>query len=224
MATILAYTSPALGNLYPMCALLSALHERGHRIVLRTLARGVASGRRLGFDAAPIDECIESIEMTDWKATNGREALRVAFEVFGARAPLEVEDLGAAIIAEAPDALIVDPNTWGAAATAEASGLPWATFYPYTPLLRSPGAPPFGPGMRPWPGPAGRIRRPPVAPIGDECSQQGHARTGKRDPYLVGIGRDSVRGGVCASAATDAGRQREPFEYPGSQQSRTFFR
>jgi hypothetical protein len=82
----------------------------------------------------------------------------VAFEVFGARAPLEVEDLGAAIIAEAPDALIVDPNTWGAAATAEASGLPWATFYPYTPLLRSPGTPPFGPGMRPWPGPAGRIR------------------------------------------------------------------
>jgi MGT family glycosyltransferase len=158
MATILAYTSPALGNLYPMCALLSALHERGHRIVLRTLARGVASGRRLGFDTAPIDECIESIEMTDWKATNGREALRVAFEVFGARAPLEVEDLGAALIAEAPDALIVDPNTWGAAATAEASGLPWATFYPYTPLLRSPGTPPFGPGMRPWPGPAGRIR------------------------------------------------------------------
>src|SRR5215212_9568097 len=97
MATILAYTSPALGNLYPLCALLIVLRDRGHRIALRTLARGVACGRGLGFDTAPIDRRIESIEMTDWKAANGREALRVAFEVFGARAPFEVEDLSGAI-------------------------------------------------------------------------------------------------------------------------------
>ena len=158
MATILAYTSPALGNLYPLCALLSALRGRGHRIVLRTLARGIPTGRQLGFETAPIHQHIESIEMTDWMAANGREALKVAFDVFGLRAPLEVEDLTAAIRTEAPDAVIVDPNTWGASVAAEASGLPWATFYPYTPLLRSPGTPPFGPGLRPWPGLAGRIR------------------------------------------------------------------
>ena len=158
MATILAYTSPALGNLYPLCALLTELRDRGHRIALRTLARGVACGRELGFATAPVDECIESVEMTDWLAANGREALRVAFDVFGMRAPLEVEDLRAAIRAEAPDAVIVDPNTWGAAIAAEASGLPWATFWPYTPLLKSPGTPPFGPGIRPWPGPVGRFR------------------------------------------------------------------
>jgi MGT family glycosyltransferase len=158
MATILAYTSPALGNLYPLCALLAALQERGHRIALRTLARGVSTGRELGFDTAPIDECIESIEMTDWMGANGREALKVAFEVFGMRAPFEVNDLRAAIEAESPDAVIVDPNTWGAAIVAEASGLPWATFYPYTPLVRSAGTPPFGPGLRPWPGLLGRFR------------------------------------------------------------------
>ena len=51
--------------------------------------------------------------MTDWKAADGREALRVAFKVFGSRAPLEVEDLRAAIEAESTGRLIVDPNTWG---------------------------------------------------------------------------------------------------------------
>jgi UDP:flavonoid glycosyltransferase YjiC (YdhE family) len=98
-----------------MCALLRTLRERGHRVALRTLARGVATGLRLGFRAAPIDEHIESLEMTDWMAANGRQALRAAFDVFGMRAPLEVEDLREAIAVESPDALIVDPNTWGAA-------------------------------------------------------------------------------------------------------------
>ena len=41
MATVLAYTSPALGNLFPMVAVLSELHRRGHRIVLKTLRDGV---------------------------------------------------------------------------------------------------------------------------------------------------------------------------------------
>ena len=44
MATILAYTSPAFGNLYPIIALLIDLQRRGHRIVLRTLADGVSTG------------------------------------------------------------------------------------------------------------------------------------------------------------------------------------
>ncbi|HKV19802.1 MAG TPA: nucleotide disphospho-sugar-binding domain-containing protein [Mycobacterium sp.] len=158
MATILAYTSPALGNLYPMCALLSALRDRGHRITVRTLARGLHCAGQLGFDVEAIDESIESIEMTDWMAANGREALAAAFRVFGERAPFEVDDLNAAIRREAPDAVIVDPNAWGAAAAAEASGLPWAMFYPYTPLVTSSGTPPFGPGITPWRGSAGRVR------------------------------------------------------------------
>lgn len=215
MATILAYTSPALGNLYPMCALLSALRDRGHRIVLRTLARGVSTGRRLGFDAGPIDECIESIEMTDWMAASGREALRVAFEVFGKRAPHEVDDVDAAIRAEAPDAVIVDPNTWGAAIAAEASGLRWATFYPYTPLLRSPGTPPFGPGISPWPGMMGRIRdtvlRPAVMhavdkamvePVNKVRTSVGLATVGSAEEFLQ---RAPLM--LVASA--------EPFQYPG---------
>ena len=47
MATMLAYTSPALGYLLPVSALLSELSGRGHSIHLRTMSAGVLTGRRL---------------------------------------------------------------------------------------------------------------------------------------------------------------------------------
>src|SRR3982074_1092093 len=92
MATILAYTSPALGNLYPIVALLIELQRRGHRIVLKTLAGGVSTGLDLGFEASPIDGRIEATVMTDWMAPNSRTALKVAFDIFGERAAYEVEE------------------------------------------------------------------------------------------------------------------------------------
>ena len=49
MATILAYTSPALGHCFPISALLTELSRRGHKIHLRTLSTGVETGQRLGF-------------------------------------------------------------------------------------------------------------------------------------------------------------------------------
>ena len=62
MATILAYTSPALGHLLPISALLSELSHRGHTIHLRTLSAGVEIGQRLGFTTDAIDPRIEAIE------------------------------------------------------------------------------------------------------------------------------------------------------------------
>jgi MGT family glycosyltransferase len=158
MATILAYTSPARGNLYPIVALLIELQRRGHRIVLRTLAAGVSTGLDLGFEASPIDGRIEATVMTDWMAPNSRTALKVAFDVFGQRAAYEVEDARDAIATVRPDALVVDANCWGAAAVADAGSLPWVSFWPFTPFLRSRGMPPYGPGVRPWPGFVGRLR------------------------------------------------------------------
>ena len=92
MATILAYTSPAFGNLYPIIALLIELQRRGHRIVLRTFADGVSTGRELGFESSAIDPRIEATVMTDWTAPNNRAALKVAFGVFAERAAYEVEE------------------------------------------------------------------------------------------------------------------------------------
>jgi MGT family glycosyltransferase len=158
MATILAYTSPARGNLYPICALLIELQRRGHRIVLKTLTIGVPTGRELGFDASAVDRRIEAAVMTDWMAPDSRTALKMAFEVFGQRAAYEVGDVRAAMASERPDVLVVDANCWGAAAAADAGSVPWVSFWPFTPFLRSRGVPPFGPGLRPWPGAVGRLR------------------------------------------------------------------
>ncbi|MCX2933442.1 glycosyltransferase [Mycobacterium sp. CVI_P3] len=158
MASILAYTSPALGHMLPISALLAELAHRGHRIHLRTLSSAVQIGTRLGFQASPIDPRIEAIELEDWRAGNPREALRLGVRAFGQRAHYEGEDLARAVADVNPDALVVDVNCWGALCAAEAGAVPWTCFTPYTPAVRSPGVPPFGLGLRPLPGLLGTAR------------------------------------------------------------------
>jgi UDP:flavonoid glycosyltransferase YjiC (YdhE family) len=158
MATILAYTSPALGHLLPISALLSELSRRGHIIHLRTLSTGAEIGQGLGFATDTIDPRIEEIQHDDWRATNPRAALKLSVAVFGRRAVYEVPDLADAVARVHPDGLLVDVNCWGAFSAAEAGDIPWMCFSPYTPPLRSPGVPPFGLGLRPLPGMRGRIR------------------------------------------------------------------
>lgn len=158
VATILAYTSPALGHMLPISAVLTELSRRGNDIHLRTLSSAVANGTRLGLQTRAIDPRIEAVELDDWKARNPFEALRIGVTAFGRRAHYEVPDLNAAIAEVHPDALIIDVNCWGALCVAEAETLPWASFWPYTPALRSPGVPPFGLGLKPLPGIVGRAR------------------------------------------------------------------
>ena len=158
MATILAYTSPALGHLLPMSAVLSELSRRGHSIHLRTLSGGVEIAQSLGFATETIDPGIEEITLDDWHATNPIAALKITASVFGRRAKREVGDLADATAHVRPDALLLDVNCWGALCAAEAGDIPWACFCPFTPLLRSPGVPPFGLGLKPLPGPFGTMR------------------------------------------------------------------
>lgn len=158
MARVLAYTSPATGHLYPLCAVLAELAARGHHIALRTLRSGVQTGLDLGFATTPIDARIEAITLDDWQAPNPPAALATAFGTFARRAAYEIDDLRAAVSEVRPDVVIVDANCWGAAAAAEVSGIPWVSFWPYVPYLPSRDVPPFGPGLRPLAGPVGALR------------------------------------------------------------------
>src|ERR1700756_5262186 len=97
MATILAYTSPALGHLLPISALLSELASRGHTVHVRTLSTGVEMGQRFGFATVAIDPRIERIELDDWKATNTVASLKLSVATFGQRAVQEVTDLANAL-------------------------------------------------------------------------------------------------------------------------------
>jgi MGT family glycosyltransferase len=165
MARILAYTSPALGHLFPFSALLLELSQRGHEVHLRTLSTGVETGRKLGFNTEPIDPRIETIVNDDWKASTPRGALQRAVDMFCRRAAYEVGDFTDAIARTRPDALIVDVNCWGALSAADARDIPWACFSPYTPPLQSRGVPPFGLGLAPLPGLLGRVRDAALRPI-----------------------------------------------------------
>jgi len=165
MSTILAYTSPALGHLFPMTPLLLELRSRGHRVHVRTLAGQVDRMQSLGLEASAMDSRVEAIENTDWRAGNARAALAGAVATFTARGAYDGADLEGAIGEVAPDLLVVDINAWGALVAAEASGLPFVTFSPYTPPLRSVGTPPFGPGFKPWPGPIGWLRDALLRPV-----------------------------------------------------------
>jgi MGT family glycosyltransferase len=158
MATLLAYTSPALGHLLPICALLTELHHRGHTVCLRTLSTGVEVGRSLGFRTDATDPRIEAIAQDDWTATNPVASLKVGVGVFARRAVHEITDLADAVSEVHPDALLVDVNCWGAQSAAEAGDVPWACFSPFTPPLHSAGVPPFGLGLRPLSGALGTVR------------------------------------------------------------------
>jgi MGT family glycosyltransferase len=158
MSKILAYNTPAMGHLFPTSVLLSELRGRGHDIALRTLVAGVDTGRDLGFATEAVDPRIEDMPLDDYAAPNSKAALQRALAVFARRAEYEIGDLRKAIEDESPDVLIIDANCWGAAAVAEASGLPWLSFWAFLPYLRSRGVPPYGPGLKPLPGVVGRVR------------------------------------------------------------------
>jgi MGT family glycosyltransferase len=165
MARILAYTTPARGHLFPVTPILDELSRRGHQIALRTLASQVPLMQGRGFDTRPISGQIEAIEIDDWRAGNPQAALGRAVRCFLDRAEYDGPDLREAIAEERPDALLVDINSWGGLAAAEAWGGPWAAFCPFPMFLRSRDVPPFGPGLAPARGPLGRLRDRALRPI-----------------------------------------------------------
>jgi MGT family glycosyltransferase len=165
MARVLAYTTPARGHLFPVTPILEELRERDHDVSLRTLSSQVRRMRDRGFDAAPIDAAIEQIVHGDYAARTPLGAQKRAMRTFCARAEHEIGDLRRGIDDVQPDLLLVDINAWGALAVAEAWGGPWASWCPYPLPLASREAPPFGPGLRPARGPAGRLRDRVLGPI-----------------------------------------------------------
>ncbi len=165
MATILAYTSPAIGHLFPMTPLLLELRARGHDVHLRTAASRVELMRDLGFHTDAIDPAIPAVIHPDWEASNPKQALEVAISTFCERGAIDGPDFQKALAEVAPDTVLVDINAWGALNAAEAWGGPWTVFSPYTPPISSAGTPPFGPGLLPKAGPLGRLRDAVVRPL-----------------------------------------------------------
>ena len=220
MATILAYTSPALGHLLPISALLSELAHRGHTVHVRTLSTGVEIGQRLGFTADAIDPRIEGIQQDDWKATNPLAALKLSVAVFGRRAVHEVADLADAVARVHPDALLVDVNCWGALSAAEAGGISVGVFFAVHAAAASTR------GATVWAGSADRLSgvlgtgaRRRRAHGGDGRSRAGDAAADQRDSRRPSTyGRRSRRStSFCAGRPLMLVASGKPFQYPHTE-------
>jgi MGT family glycosyltransferase len=149
MTTILIYTSPARGHLYPMIDVALALKASGKRVVVQTLADERDRVTALGLDHRAIDARIEALPLDDYKGGSPIAQLKRTLACWATRAPWEVEDLRKSLDEVAPDLLVIDANTWGAAAFAEAQPIAWAMFLPYCLPVPSRDAPAFGPGFAP---------------------------------------------------------------------------
>ncbi|UXA18213.1 glycosyltransferase [Mycobacterium sp. SMC-4] len=213
MAVVLAYMSPALGHLFPFCALLGELARRGHDIHVRTLASGVALCREQGFDAQPVDPLIEGLQTLD-TTTNVLRSARETVQVLTRRAELEIDDFTQAVTDVDPDVVVVDANCWGAMSVAEAQRRPWLALSPFIPYLRSPGSPPFGAGARPWFGPWGKIRNLGVGAVTSLVFDI-PLRRGMR-PVRRALGLAPVRSGdeLLRRAPKLLVATAKPFEYP----------
>ena len=151
---VVCYTSPSRGHLFPTVPILLELRRRGHDAMVRTIGAEVPALHDLGLRATPVSPAVEAIEMTDYRARSAQEGIKRAVRVFVRRATVDVPEVQRLIAEERPDLVLVDSNSWGATAAAEASGLPWAILQHFPTPLPSRGVPPFGPGS-----PDGRAAR-----------------------------------------------------------------
>ena len=156
MATILAYTSPALAT----CCRSAHCWPRPAAATRSMCGRFPPVSR--SATARLRRRCDRSADRGDRARRLEGDESRCRAEAVGRRitrrAAHEVSDLADAVTRVRPDALLVDVNCWGALSTAEAGAIPWACFSPYTPPLRSRGVPPFGLGLKPLSGVLGRVR------------------------------------------------------------------
>jgi MGT family glycosyltransferase len=213
MTKILAYTSPARGHLFPAVPMLAALRARGHEIAVRTLAEHGRDLAALGLDARPLAPAVVALAHDDWQGRSPADAQQRAMRVFERLAPEDAADLRAAIADETPDLLLVDLFAFGALAVAEASGLPWGSWLPSPAWLRGEGIPPYGPGLAPLRGPAGRARDAAVA----------EAMQGVADRLVAAVNVGRALSGLERLVEADDVLLRpplliyftaEPFEYP----------
>lgn len=149
MKTILLYTSPACGHLYPMMDVAIELKKQGHNVIIQTLSSEKNTVETEGFQHIDISPEIEASPLEDYKKNNPVSQFKSAFSTWLYRAPHEIKDLQESYNRISPDLLIIDVNTWGAGAFAEAQGKPWVMFLPFCLPISSEDTPAFGPGFAP---------------------------------------------------------------------------
>ena len=183
MTKVLAYTSPMSGHLYPVVPILQELKRRGHAVAVRAASASVTDLRVLGMDAHALSSAVEAIDNDDWQARSLGGSQRRAMLAFGALA------------------------------VAEASGLAWAAWLPYPAWLRGRGVPPYGPGLRPMGGLAGRARDGVLGALGALGPGRRVAAAVNQGRTVAGLGLLRSADSVLLRPPLVLAMTAEPFEY-----------
>lgn len=213
MSTILFYTSPARGHLYPIVDVALAAQDAGHRVVVQTLAGEGPHLEAAGLEHRAISPTVESIELEDYRAKGTPAQVSAALHAWATRAPYEIADIRSALDDLQPDVVVVDANSWGASAMVESTGRPWATFMPYCLPVPSVDAPAFGPGFPPPRNAADRLRDRLVQTVLARLASPSLATINAvRDD--LGIERHKTLAELYLRSDALLYRTAEPFEYP----------
>jgi MGT family glycosyltransferase len=155
MTTILAYTSPAAGHIFPLVPGLLELQNRGHDVHVRTDPGLVTGLRRVGLSAEPVDPRIGQIRPG---SSSGGDELREAYRALLERGRFDGPDFERAVAETGAEVALVDVLTYGAGVQAERLGIPWSITLPSLLPLPGKGIPPYGLGLAPARGPLGALR------------------------------------------------------------------
>lgn len=191
------------GTVPPTLGLVAALVARGHDVVVLaddTMEHeaGAAGATFTPWRQAPQARArdLDRALIRDWEVKNPLKQVRQFGDLlcFGPAA-LHAADVDDAIERFAPDALVVDALLTGASAAAERSALPTAAIAPNVNLLRTPGVPPMGMGLRPRTGRLGRLRDGALHRLNDRLMGTGTLNETRRHLGLAPVGslEESIR-------------------------------
>ncbi len=213
MSTALIYTSPARGHLYPIMDVALALRAGGHHVVVATLAAERDNVEGAGLTHRAIAPDVESVTLDDHRQRGTKAQLEAALNCWATRAEREVPDLAGTLDDVQPDIMMVDANTWGAAALAESQGNPWAMFMPYCLPVPSPDTPAFGPGFAP---PRNFLDRTRDRVVWAALGRMAAPSIGRLNALRAKVGVSELAGMPDLYLQSDAllYRTAEPFEYP----------
>jgi UDP:flavonoid glycosyltransferase YjiC (YdhE family) len=158
MSTILVYTHPSAGHVFPLVPGLRELISRGHHVEVVTDPSLVQTLATAGLTAQPVAADVLAVQVADYAEKTGAARLRKALSQTTRRGLAEMADLRSHIERCSPDVLLVDTIAYGAQVAARASGLRWSIIQPSLLALPGRGIPPYGLGLAPMRGPLGRLR------------------------------------------------------------------
>lgn len=166
MARFLFTSVPVEGHTASPLAIMAALTASGHEVTWLAGARHADRARRVGVTHVPVhlstdfslyDDVFDV--RPDLRHLEGIPQLKATFrEVFLGDAGPQVHELEQILSTFPADVIVSSGPQFGPALLAERTGIPHAVIGdgPFAVLDRH--TPPFGPGLRPWPGPIGRAR------------------------------------------------------------------